>query len=265
MNEKLKSHNQLAIFSISYGPTFGSGHDLYVCDKSNVTFGSYSNFCITYNCPQNLSFSSNSKAYLTGKPYNWLTLEIEVFQIVFDQEDYALNESVILNSNETDVLYSFMGGIKNTTLLYRASRDSFRGNVFHAKCDGKSRTLTIIQTNNNYVFGGYTDVEWEMSGAYKSDSNAYLFSLRRNGSESGENFKIKNSQYATYSPVIYGPTFGAGHDMYICNRSDIKAGSYTNLGYSYTCPAGLSDCRSYLASGSYNTWLTSEIEVYEIF
>eukprot|EP01083_Nonionella_stella_P096954 272552_1 len=38
-------------------------------------------------------------------------------------------------------------------LLYRGSRDGFRANVFHNKCDGKAKTLSIIRTDTNNVFG----------------------------------------------------------------------------------------------------------------
>ena len=32
----------------SYGPTFGGGHDLHVCDKANTYRYSYTDFCSTY-------------------------------------------------------------------------------------------------------------------------------------------------------------------------------------------------------------------------
>ena len=31
----------------------------------------------------------------------------------------------------------------------------------------------------------------------------------------------------------YGPIFGAGHDLYICDQSNIYNDSYANVGYSY--------------------------------
>ena len=35
-----------------------------------------------------------------------------------------------------------------------------RPEKFHAQCDGYSPTLTIIQTTNNHVFGGFTTAVW---------------------------------------------------------------------------------------------------------
>jgi hypothetical protein len=64
-----------------------------------------------------------------------------------------------------------------------------------------------------------------------------------------------------------GPIFGGGCDIYICNESNIKYGSYSNFGHTYELPHGLthetSNAQSYQA-GNYDKWLTEEIEVYQI-
>eukprot|EP01083_Nonionella_stella_P276851 941111_1 len=39
--------------------------------------------------------------------------------------------------------------MKRWSLLYRGSRDGFRANIFHNKCDGKAKTLSIIRTDIN--------------------------------------------------------------------------------------------------------------------
>ncbi|CAF1567819.1 unnamed protein product, partial [Rotaria sp. Silwood1] len=41
-------------------------------------------------------------------------------------------------------------------LIYKASRDGFDAKTFHSRCNNKGSTMTIIQSNNNYLFGGYT-------------------------------------------------------------------------------------------------------------
>ena len=38
------------------------------------------------------------------------------------------------------------------TLLYRESRDGFGAKMFHALCDGKLRTLTIVKSTNGNIF-----------------------------------------------------------------------------------------------------------------
>ena len=36
----------------TYGPTFGGGHDLHICNAANESTGSYSHFGDTYENPQ---------------------------------------------------------------------------------------------------------------------------------------------------------------------------------------------------------------------
>ena len=41
-------------------------------------------------------------------------------------------------------------------LIYRASRDGLAAATFHANCDNKGPTVTVIKSGNN-IFGGYTE------------------------------------------------------------------------------------------------------------
>ncbi len=98
------------------------------------------------------------------------------------------------------------------------------------------------------------------------DSNAVLFSLRKNGVSIPKKFKIKNATEAIIGNGNSGPIFG-NNDIFIEDRSNFMRGSYNNCGSSYELPDGYSygeeNTKSYLA-GSYNTWLLDEIEVYTV-
>jgi hypothetical protein len=50
---------------------------------------------------------------------------------------------------------------KRFMLLWRGSRDGFRADDFHCRCDGHAPTLTLIQDTARNIFGGFTPVEWE--------------------------------------------------------------------------------------------------------
>jgi hypothetical protein len=63
----------------SWGPTFSNGHDIVIGDKSNTYTVSYS-LLRSYNAPTYPSGSDN-RTFLTGGFQNWLTTEIEVYQI----------------------------------------------------------------------------------------------------------------------------------------------------------------------------------------
>jgi hypothetical protein len=139
---------------------------------------------------------------------------------------------------------------KDGILLYRASRDGFEASSFHEKCDGKKNTITIIKTNGNYVFGGYTAIKWERNFGYIPDSKAFIFSLRRSGVSCNHKLKVKHENYAIYGDSIYGPIFG---DFLIIDRSNINIGSNSNLGWAYDYPSENKDRQSFLAGSFYHT------------
>jgi hypothetical protein len=154
-------------------------------------------------------------------------------------------------------------------LIYRATNDGFNATKFHKQCNWNSKTVTIIKTNSNCIFGGYTAAIWsgERTEPKKHyDSNAFLFSVRKNGISNPKKFKIKNAKEAIIGNGNSGPIFG-NHDIFIEDRSNFMRGSYTNFGNSYELPDGYTygeeNTKSYLA-GSYNTWLVDEIEVYTV-
>ena len=65
----------------------------------------------------------------------------------------------------------------NSELLFRKSRDGSKPRNFHDKCDNKGITITFIETTKDYKFGGYTELQWDCSGEYKTDKSTFLFSF----------------------------------------------------------------------------------------
>ena len=77
---------------------------------------------------------------------------------------------------------------------------------------------------------------------YQYDSKAFLFSLVNKPGwapvklpQTGKYGSSRTSLYFHYS---YGPTFGAGHDIYLSNYASFGTNSYSNLGYTYYDPTG---------------------------
>ena len=105
-------------------------------------------------------------------------------------------------------------------MLYRATSDGFTAKAFHAKYDGKSKTVTIIKTNGDCVFGGYTSAAWNNKGDYIADYSAFIFSLRRKGVSHCEKLKIKRPNTAIIGHYHYGPIFGRGSGHAIVKNCD---------------------------------------------
>ena len=154
-----------------------------------------------------------------------------------------------------------------SVLLYKATRDGFQASAFHARCDNIPNTVTVIRNNLNYVFGGLTAAKWSSTSGYIADSTAFIFSLRRNGGLTNYKLPIQSTQvnYAIFGYASYGPTFGGGHDINIRDQSNTNTGSYSNI-VIYTPPTYPSGSnRTTFLTGGYGNWLTTEIEIYQLF
>ena len=148
------------------------------------------------------------------------------------------NESTLLkNQEEKDLLTRFIEENDQSKkgkiigkLLYRASRDGDKASTFHLKCDGKGSTLTIVKSDKNLRFGGYTSISWNASlNNYFSEGVNFLFSI-----DLVKYFKpFQNLENSTYHNSSYGPTFGGNHDLKISDNCMNNNSSYNANGYTY--------------------------------
>ena len=61
-------------------------------------------------------------------------------------------------------------------LLYRGSVDGFTPEQFPSKCANKGKTLLVIKTQRDSIFGGYTDIPWVKDGRKKrGQGKSFLF------------------------------------------------------------------------------------------
>jgi hypothetical protein len=146
-------------------------------------------------------------------------------------------------------------------LLYRGSRDGFQGSNFHAKCDGKSNTLTVIETTKGFVFGGFAAVSWDSSGSYKPDSSqkSFLFTVKNPRGSDGRKFVMASTANAILCTSSYGPAFGNGIDIYVANGCNENADSSTNLGRGFTNDTGIHGQQVF--TGEYH-FTVKDIEVF---
>jgi len=174
--------------------------------------------------------------------------------------------STILSTKSLKSLYNLIGIPNNATmtLLYQGSRDGFNVSALHSKVDGINGTLTVIQTPNLNIFGGYTGADWSGNWGSKYDSTAFLFSLVNNYSIPVK-MNVINPYYAIYASFYYGPVFGSGYDLYTLLYYYNSKYGYSNFGYNYEYPYFIktqAEAQSFLA-GSY-TFNFDELEVYSL-
>ena len=145
------------------------------------------------------------------------------------------SNSLILKKHELAALFEISFSL-SAELIYRGSRDGFDARAFHIKCDNVPHTITIIESNFNSVFGGYTSAKWTSDGTFINDPDAYLFSFRRQGKFNKEIFKVTRPENAIRGHRDYGPIFGGGVDIFIPDKSNTCGGCLTNFGHSYELP-----------------------------
>ena len=192
----------------------------------------------------------NDGYYLNSDEVNKYKVEHPKFKEKIDTQIMKFND---LNLIETGVKNKLKKTIKNFNLLFRASRDGYSTSNFHSKCDGRGNTLIIVKTTNRRRFGGFTDLQWDQSGSYKTGSNPFIFSL-----DEKEIYYSKNGSNSIYCNSSYGPTFGGGHDFYICGGCNSSNSSYENMNNSYE-----NNGKKYPLTGS-NNFLVADYEVYQL-
>jgi hypothetical protein len=152
---------------------------------------------------------------------------------------------------------------KRFTLLWRGSRDGFRGKNFHDRCDGHADTLTFIEDTAGNIFGGFTAVKWKSRGGPTADPSlkSFLFTLKNPHNFRVSKFALtaKGMNEAIECRSSWGPHFC---DIGVYDNCNANALSITLLfGGSYANHTGL-DGRTFF-TGSTN-FTVKEIEVFEI-
>ena len=135
-------------------------------------------------------------------------------------------------------------------LLFRMTEDGENFKTFHQKCDNKGSTMTIIETENGLIFGGYTDLNWDTSNIKKNDKDTFLFSFNHR-----KKYPKRNDNYSIYCSDTQGPKFGHGPQIYF--DKNFKRGlSDSTEGNSFVL-------NNKFVNGE-RSWNTKEMEVFQI-
>ncbi|KAK8791051.1 hypothetical protein WA158_005682 [Blastocystis sp. Blastoise] len=147
------------------------------------------------------------------------------------QLKYFYGTKILLNKVMEKSLVNWLGKEKKWKLLFRASEHEYKATEFHKYCDNKGETVTLIKHigHNNHIniFGGYTDQSWADS-IIKPYSKEFLFTLSNEHNIPPTKYKYihDDRNKGIYCDPHYGPRFGGGHDIYICDQCDSNTDSY---------------------------------------
>jgi hypothetical protein len=151
---------------------------------------------------------------------------------------------------------------KQFTLLWRGSRDGFRGDEFHNRCDGHANTLTVILDMKGNIFGGFTPVEWVSRHGNKADPSlkSFIFTLKNPHNVPARSFRLKAEQ--KFGAILcrsgWGPCFW---DILVWEDGDPNYSHTQYFGEHYTNDTGL-DGKTFFTGT--NKFQAKEIEVFEI-
>jgi hypothetical protein len=122
-------------------------------------------------------------------------------------------------------------------LLYRSSVHGKAASTFHAQCDNKGPTITLVRCTGGCIFGGFTPEPWQSRGNYARADNSFLFSLVNPRGAPPQKFDLIPGKggAAIFDYRGCGPTFGGGADLSISNHWNYCC---ANLGDTYANPTG---------------------------
>ena len=168
-------------------------------------------------------------------------LNNKIFNELSDSLEYITKYNILIDSNiiqnnfelaqiNNGIKHQLNKNIKRINLLYRCSVDGDSISEYHNKCDKHNNLLFLVETSENRKFGGYTSLYYCQSGGYKTDNNAFIFSLNNK-----ENYYIKKGKKAICLDNR-GPVFGQngtnGSEFHIMNSNPCLTGynSYDDTG-----------------------------------
>ena len=159
--------------------------------------------------------------------------------LLIDENQPPFQESTLLSENEQErqkeieyLLEWCSPSLENlpnppkvlrTKLIYNSDSDGDKAETFHEKCDYISPTLTIIQTEEGYRYGGYTSANWEgpEKPEFKFDSDAFIFSF-----DTLRKYESLDADKSIQCNIKTGPNFGDGTIFVPDNFSEEKNYSY---------------------------------------
>ena len=177
-----------------------------------------------------------------------------------------MGSKILKTGSEENLLHNWVveaiPGKLKYQLLWQGTRDGFGAGNFHTNCNNKGPTVTVIVSNNDKIFGGYTSVAWESRypgrDGYVQDTTAFIYSLTNKAKCATQ----KNSN-SIYDGSGAGPWFGHGHDIIIYDNCNARSDNY--------CESQASDSTYALPPGADNNFLAGsrnftvkEIEVYAV-
>ena len=92
----------------------------------------------------------------------------------------SLIGDIIKNEEQYNLICDYIDKDKTFKfkLLYKGTKDGDTYDIFHKKCDNQGPTISIIESTDGQVFGGYASKSWDINRKSDiSDPDSFLFNV----------------------------------------------------------------------------------------
>jgi len=162
---------------------------------------------------------------------------------------------IIKNEEQYNLICDWIDKNKNYKfqLLYKGTLDGDTKEIFHKKCDNQGPNISIIQSTDEQIFGGYTSKSWNINNKNDvPDAESFLFNINNK-----RKYFVSNNR-GLFKEDGYICDFGGDnfHELWIQDNYFSKGGNCDNgKGYNF---------KNYELSGGKNNFSIKEIEVYKV-
>ena len=136
-------------------------------------------------------------------------------------------------------------------LLYKGTTDGDTIKEFHNKCDNQYPTISIIESTDGQIFGGYTTKSWDKNNLKDiPDPDSFLFNLNNI-----KKYPVSNDKgiMSNYICDFGGKNF---HELWVNNQYFSNNGCCDNgKGYNF---------KNYELSGGKSSFKIKELEIYKV-
>ena len=173
-------------------------------------------------------------------------------------ESKNLIGDIIKNKDQCNLIYDWIG--KNKTLrfqlLYKGTKDGDSREAFHKKCDNQGPNISIIESTDGQIFGGYTSKSWIINNSnFTPDPESFLFNINNK-----RKYPVSNNRGLFrddgYICDFGGDSSAVFYELRINNNYFSNGGMVDNgKGYNFT---------NYELSGGKSSFKIKELEVYKV-
>ena len=178
--------------------------------------------------------------------------ETNIYRRIIPKEN--LIGDIIKKEEQYNLIHDFIDKNKifKFKLLYKGTEDGDTIGIFHKKCDNQGPTISIIESTDGHIFGGYTSKSWNTNNKSDvPDPDSFLFNINIK-----KKYGVSNNKGILNNTYICNFGDSSFHELWVSNNYFSNGGWCDNgAGYNF---------KNYELSGGKSEFKIKELEVYKV-